>query len=166
MAEAAKARAGEVLLVVFHLGRSEFAAPIAQVLEIIRIPGLTRMPRAPHFVAGVMNLRGKVFPVVSLRRRFAMEEIEPGPQARVMVVEAQGQVLGLLVDDVMEVLRVPSAAFEPPPAMISESVGPSLCGVVRSGERILLMLDLDMLFGLEESQELLRTAQEGEEPHA
>jgi purine-binding chemotaxis protein CheW len=166
MAESAKAKAGEALLVVFHLGRSEFAAPIAQVLEIIRIPGLTRMPRAPHFVSGVMNLRGKVFPVISLRRRFAMEEAEPGPQARVMVVEALDQVLGLLVDDVKEVLRAPSASFEPPPAMISESVGPSLSGVVRDGERILLMLDLDRLFSPDEGQELLRTAQEGEEPHA
>jgi purine-binding chemotaxis protein CheW len=166
MAEAAKAKAGEALLVVFHLGRSEFAAPIAQVLEIIRIPGLTRMPRAPRYVAGVMNLRGKVFPVVSLRRRLAMDEPAPGPQARVMVVEAQGQVLGLLVDDVKEVLRAPESSFEPPPAMISESVGPSLSGVVRVGERILLTLDLGRLFSLEEGQELKLTAQEAEEPHA
>ncbi len=166
MGQAASARAGEWLLVVFRLGRSEFAAPIDQVLEIIRIPTLTRMPRAPRFVAGVMNLRGKVFPVVALRRRFAMEEAAPGPQARVMVVETQGQVIGLLVDEVREVLRVPADAFEAPPAMISESVGPSLSGVVKDGERLLLMLDLGRLFNPEESQDLQRTAQEGEAGHA
>jgi purine-binding chemotaxis protein CheW len=124
------------------------------------------MPRAPRFVAGVMNLRGKVFPVVDLRRRFAMPEIQLSPQARVMVVEAQEQVLGLQVDEVQEVMRMPAAAYEAPPAMISESMGACLSGVVKDGERILLMLDLNHLFNLDENQELLRAAQEGEEGHA
>jgi len=146
------------MLVIFRLGVGEYAAPIDQVLEIIRVPELTRMPRAPRFVAGLMNLRGKVFPVIDLKSRFRMPEAPLGASARVMVVEVEEQVMGLVVDEVREVLRVPAIGFEPAPAVIAASVGHYLRGVVNDQGRLLLLLDLDRLFTMDETAELARGA--------
>jgi purine-binding chemotaxis protein CheW len=141
---------GEWMLVAFKLGRAEFAAPIDQVLEIIRLPTLTRMPRAPQYVIGLMNLRGKVFPVVDLKRRFGLPDTGLDTDMRVMVVESEGQIMGLLVDEVREVIRTPLEKVEEPPAMMVGNMGAYLHGVVKAEGRLLLLLDLDLLFLTEE----------------
>ncbi len=153
--------AGELKLVVFKLLAEEFAASIHQVREVIRLPGLTRMPRTPAYVVGLMNLRGKVFPVIDLKRRFRMEARASDGRTRVMVVEVGEQAMGLVVDDVVEVLRTSRDHFEPPPAMIAENTGLYLKGVVKLGERLLLLLDLNRLFSAEELAEIARAGAEG-----
>src|ERR1051325_1604226 len=90
---------GELLqLVSFHIAGEEFGLDILRVQEIIRIQELTRVPNSPNFVDGVINLRGKVIPVVALRKRFGMEEIPHDKQTRIVVVEVKGNVLGFIVD--------------------------------------------------------------------
>src|SRR5260370_31045558 len=102
-------------LVGFHVGGEEFGIDILRVQEIIRAQQLTRVPNSPEFMEGVMNLRGKIIPVITLRKRFGLEEAPPDKQNRIVVVEIQGTVLGFIVDAVSEVLRIPADTLEPPP---------------------------------------------------
>src|SRR5438105_15775108 len=96
---------GEMLQVVsFHVGEEEFGLDILRVQEIIRVQQLTRVPNSPDFMDGVINLRGKVIPVVNLRRIFALGHLAHDKQTRIVVVEVKGTVLGFLVDSVSEVL--------------------------------------------------------------
>lgn len=131
-------------LVGFHVGGEEFVIDILRVQEIIRTQQLTRVPNSPDCMEGVMNLRGKIIPVIALRKRFGMEEVAPDKQNRIVVVEIQGTVLGFVVDSVSEVLRIPADTVEPPPRL-----GPVereyVAGVGKMGERLLILLDADRL---------------------
>jgi purine-binding chemotaxis protein CheW len=131
-------------LVGFRVGEEEFAIDILRVQEIIRAPQLTRVPNAPEVMEGVMNLRGKIIPVIALRRRFGLEEVPPDKQNRIVVVEIQGTVLGLSVDAVSEVLRFPAEKVEPPPrlGLVEREY---VSGVGRLGDRLLILLDADRL---------------------
>jgi purine-binding chemotaxis protein CheW len=104
-------------LVGFRVGGEEFGIDILRVQEIIRAQQLTRVPNSPEFMEGVMNLRGKIIPVIALRKRFGLEEAPPDKQNRIVVVEIQGTVLGFIVDTVSEVLRIPADTVEPPPRL-------------------------------------------------
>jgi purine-binding chemotaxis protein CheW len=128
----------------FHIGGEEFVINILRVQEIIRTQQLTRVPNSPECMEGVMNLRGKIIPVIALRKRFGLEEVEPDKQNRIVVVEIQGTVLGFAVDAVSEVLRIPAGTVEPPPRL-----GPVdreyVAGVGKLGDRLLILLDTDRL---------------------
>jgi purine-binding chemotaxis protein CheW len=115
------AGAEEIQLVVFHLGEEEFGLPISAVEEVARAPGkVTRVPKAPKFLEGVVNLRGDVLPVVDQRRRFDMPPLK-GDGRRLVVVRTQGRKAGLLVDSVTEVLRASAADVEPAPDLAGEA---------------------------------------------
>lgn len=136
---------GELLqLVGFHVGEEEFALDILRVQEIIRLPQLTRVPNSPESLAGVMNLRGKIIPVIALRTRFGLEQIPPGKQARIVVVEVKGTVLGFIVDSVSEVLRIPVATVAAPPRL-GRVQQEYVSGVGKLDRRLLILLDADRL---------------------
>lgn len=136
---------GEVLqLVSFHVGGEEFGLDILRVQEIIRLQPLTRVPNAPEFVDGVMNLRGKIIPVVGLRRRFGLAPVAPDKQTRIVVVESKGTVLGFSVDAVSEVLRIPAHTIEPPPRLVKVE-REYVSGVGKLSDRLLILLELDRL---------------------
>ena len=139
-------RAHEELLqlVGFHVGGAEFGIDILRVQEIIRAQQLTRVPNSPEFMEGVMNLRGKIIPVIALRKRFGLEEAPPDKQNRIVVVEIQGTVLGFIVDAVSEVLRIPADTVEPPPrlGLVEREY---VSGVGKLGDRLLILLDADRL---------------------
>ncbi len=149
--QAGPEEAGLMKMVVFRLGSEEFAAAIENVSEILRPMKLVRMPRAPLWVMGVMNLRGRVFPVVDLKRRLGLSSAATDARTRFMVVEASGDQMGLLVDEVKEVLRVPPQAFEAAPELAEPFIREYLAGVVTVEERMILMLDLDKLFTLDDA---------------
>ncbi len=144
--------AGEMTqLVSFSVDREEYAIPVLKIMEILRMPEVTRVPNTPTYVEGVMNLRGKVIPLVSLRKRFNLDGSENGRRTRTMVVDVTGELMGFIVDSVSEVLRVAEAEILPPPAAISAGVQQEcVSGVINRGERLLIMLDLDKLIGSEE----------------
>ena len=98
---------GERQLVVFDLNEEAYGVDISQVREIIRMQEITRVPRAPEFIEGVINLRGKVIPVVDLRARFSMPGTERTDEHRIVVVDVDGQDIGMVVDAVTEVSRIP-----------------------------------------------------------
>ena len=110
-AESIKAAGGGELLqlVTFNLGNEEYAVPILKVQEINRMKEITRVPNSPAYVEGVINLRGKVIPVVNVRNKFGLAPKENNEQTRIMIMDIQGITMGLVVDSVSEVLRIPSS---------------------------------------------------------
>jgi purine-binding chemotaxis protein CheW len=108
-------------VVIFRLDKEEFGAPIASVQEIVRIPEeLIRVPQAPSFVEGVINLRGTVLPVIDLRLRLGLEQVERSDRQRIMVFLISDVRTGFIVDQVAEVLRIPKSAIEPAPQLSAE----------------------------------------------
>jgi len=136
---------GELMqLVSFHVGGEEFGLDILRVQEIIRIQPLTRVPNSPEFVDGVINLRGKVIPVIALRKRFGLDDLSHDKQTRIVVVEIRGTVLGFIVDLVSEVLRIPADTVEPPPRL-GKVEREYVSGVGKLDNRLLILLDVDRL---------------------
>jgi purine-binding chemotaxis protein CheW len=141
---------GELLqLVGFRVGEEEFCLDILRVQEIIRVQQLTRVPNSPDALDGVMNLRGKIIPVIALRKRFGLEQAPSDKNARIVVVEVKGMVLGLIVDSVSEVLRVPADTVEPPP-QLGQSRQEYVSGVGKLDERLLILLDVDRLMSADD----------------
>jgi len=113
---------------------------------------LTRVPNSPDFVEGVINLRGKVIPVIALRKRFGLQILAQDKQTRIVVVEVKGTVLGFMVDSVSEVLRIPADTVEPPPRL-GKVEREYVSGVGKLNDRLLILLDVDRL--MSESEESL-----------
>jgi purine-binding chemotaxis protein CheW len=137
----------EFQLVVFELGDERYGLDIATVYEIIRHQPVTAVPQAPSFVEGVINLRGRIIPVVDLRRRFGMAGCTLTKASRIVVCEAAGTRVGLVVDGVSEVLMVPIDAVEQTPEVASGYDTSYLRGIAKLGERLVILLDLGGLFG-------------------
>jgi purine-binding chemotaxis protein CheW len=132
-------------LVTFHIGDEEFGVEILKVQEIIRMMGITRVPKAPDFVEGVINLRGRVIPIIDLRKRFGMIGQEHDKHTRIIVIEINAVIVGFVVDSVSEVLRIPANTVEPPPAIISGIESEYISGVGKLADRLLILLDLNRL---------------------
>jgi purine-binding chemotaxis protein CheW len=133
---------GSKQLVSFRVGDEEFALEIERVQEIIRHQRLTRVPNSPSFVEGVINLRGKVIPVIALRKRFGMDHKPREGDTRIVVLEVREMVVGIIVDSVPEVLRVPVKVIVDPPR-IFESQRDYVTGVAKLTDRLLILLDVD-----------------------
>ncbi len=157
----------EEQLVTYRLGSEEFASAITEVKEIIRVPEIVSIPRAPEFVEGVINLRGTIVPVLDLRRRLGMSREERGEHARIVVVELEGLLTGLIVDGVREVLKVPRESIEPPPDILAGVDTRFLRGIakVNGGGRLVILLDLGKVLSFEEKEELLAFGEEARETH-
>jgi purine-binding chemotaxis protein CheW len=143
-------------IVSFHVGGEEFGLDILRVQEIIRVQQLTRVPNSPDFVDGVINLRGKVIPVIALRKRFGLENRAHDKETRVVVVEVNGNILGFIVDSVSEVLRIPSGTIEPPPRL-GRIEREYVSGVGKLENRLLILLDLDRLMSESDQAALQET---------
>ncbi|HTY59502.1 MAG TPA: chemotaxis protein CheW [Bacteroidota bacterium] len=141
-------------LVSFKIGGEEFGVDILKVQEINRMLEVTRVPNAPEYVDGVINLRGKVIPVIALRRRFGMERKEHDKNTRIVVVELDGKVVGFVVDAVNEVLRIPRSLTEPPPSLASGIEGEYITAVGRLEDRLLILLDLERVLTVAERRDL------------
>ena len=142
-----------IQLVSFTLEKEEYGVEVLKVREIIRMPAITHMPNSPHYVEGIINLRGKVIPIVSLRKRFGMMEAEYSNQTRIMVMDLDGELMGFIVDSVSEVIRIDGSEVQPPPAVSSGGVDQEcIAGVINHAESLLVLLDLNSMFSHEEKQ--------------
>jgi purine-binding chemotaxis protein CheW len=131
-------------LVIFNLGVEEFGVNIMQVQEIIRMPDITRIPRSPEYVKGVVNLRGKIIVVMDLDRRFGMNETEMTDESRIVVVDINGTIIGLVVDSVSEVIRLKGSNIEQTPEIITQKINAEyLKGVGKMDDRLLILLNLE-----------------------
>ena len=134
-------------LVSFQLGDEIFAIDILGVQEIIRMLEITQVPNAPHYVEGVVNLRGKVIPIINLRARFGLPGTASSKDTRIVVVEVAHMILGFIVDSVEEVLRLPEECIESPPPTGRGGAEECHKGVGRVNGCLVLLLDLERLFG-------------------
>ena len=132
----------ELHLVGFRVGRETFGVPIGMVREIVRVPEITAVPNAADFIEGVINLRGKIVPVVDLRKRFKDAAPESGRKCRILVAEVDGQSVGLIVNSASEVLKLPPSEVEVPRNLFSEGELNYISGVGKMGGRLILILDL------------------------
>jgi purine-binding chemotaxis protein CheW len=141
--------------VLFIGGGTRFATPISQVLRITpRLP-MTRVPRAPAFLEGVVNDQGQVVPVVDLRKRMGLPYDGADPEhEKIVVLELAEQMVGLLVDDVLDLIAIEPAQIQPPPQMVAQVNGVYLTGVVRLEEELVLLLDLDHILTLAEVEDV------------
>jgi len=133
----------ELHLVGFRVGRETFGVPIGMVREIVRLPEITAVPNAAEFIEGVINLRGKIVPVVDLRKRFKDAETDNTRKSRILVAEVEGQSVGLIVNSASEVLKVPPADVEVPRNLFSEGELNYISGVGKLNGRLILILDLN-----------------------
>jgi purine-binding chemotaxis protein CheW len=124
------------------------------VQEIIRTMEITKVPRAQAFVEGVINLRGKVIPIIDLRRRFGLTSKEYDKHTRIIVIEINNMIVGFVVDSVSEVLRIPAGTVEPPPAVVAGLESEYISGVGKLHDRLLILLDLDKLLSNEDIEAL------------
>jgi purine-binding chemotaxis protein CheW len=141
-------------LVSFNIGGEEFGVDILQVQEIIRMLEVTRVPNAPEYVDGVINLRGRVIPIIDLRRRFGMPRKDHDKNTRIVVVELVGQVVGFVVDAVSEVLRIPRSVTEPPPSFVGGVREEYITAVGKLEDRLLILLDLEKVLVENEKKEV------------
>ena len=138
-------------IVTFNLGQEEFGLNILQVREINRIVEITRVPQTEDYVEGIINLRGKVIPIIDLRKRFGMPAKERDSYTRIVVVDVADETIGLLVDSVSEVLRVPAGSLEDAPRLVARNSAGGYSGadyirsVVKMGDKLLIYLDLEKI---------------------
>lgn len=141
-------------LVTFRLGNEEFSLDILRVQEIIRHMELTRVPKTPDFVEGVINLRGRVIPVLDLRRRFGLPADAKTSETRIIVVDVDNKTVGLKVDAVSEVLRLPADTVEPAPAIVTGAESDYIKGVGKLDGRLLILLDVERILSRTERDAL------------
>ncbi len=144
----ADASRGELIqLVSFTLGKEEYGVEVLRVREIIRMPVITRVPNPPQHVEGVINLRGKVIPIISLRTKFGIMVSEYDKQTRIIVMDVDGELKGFIVDSVSEVIRISSSEIQPSPSVAATGVEQEcITGVINQAERLLVLLDLEKMF--------------------
>jgi len=142
-------------LVGFFLNDEEYALEISQVQEIIRVGSWTRVPNAPVHVLGVINLRGRIMPVIDPKARMDLKPSSTTKRSRIVVVETDGKVLGLLVDSVSQVLRLPSRVVEPPPDELSDSGKAYIKGVGKLDGRLVMLMDIYRILGKEIKEDAL-----------
>jgi purine-binding chemotaxis protein CheW len=144
----------EAQVVVLELAGEAYGVEIGRVQEIIRMQPITRVPNGPACIEGVTNLRGRVIPVLDLRPRFGLPATPATRQSRIVVAELGSYAVGLVVDGVSEVLRVPADAVEPPSAVVTTADSAYLRGVAKLDERLVLLLDLSRILTQGEQGEL------------
>ena len=148
----------ELHLVTFVLEREEFGIPIARTREIVRVGDITRVPQAPPHIRGVMNLRGRILPVVEIRTRFGLSPATLTPRSRVVVVEAHGRTVGILVDGVAQVVKVAESAVVAAPEEVVSHRSDYITGVARMGTRLIILLELEKALLLETTPLTARTS--------
>jgi purine-binding chemotaxis protein CheW len=140
-----------IQLVSFKIGNEEHGIDVLKVREIIRMSNITRVPNTPHYIEGVINLRGKVIPIISLRMKFSLPEAENDNRTRIIVMDMDNELMGFVVDSVAEVIRIAISEIQPPPPIVTGGIDQEcLAGVIHHAERLLVLLDLEKMFSPDE----------------
>jgi purine-binding chemotaxis protein CheW len=135
----------EIQIVGFRIGRETFGLPIGMVREIVRVPEITSIPNAPEYIEGVINLRGRIIPVVDLRKRFGEKVIERNKKNRIVVVELENRGIGLIVNSASEVLKIPPSDIAAPHTVFQEGELNYITGVGKLRGRLVMLLDLSKI---------------------
>jgi len=135
----------DLQVVGFRIGNETFGVRIGSVREIVRVPEITAVPSAPETVEGVINLRGKIIPVMDLRKRFGQSDIQPDKKNRILVVELENKLVGLIVNAASEVLKIAPSEIEAPGNLFTEGESSYVTGVGKLKGRLIILLDIAKL---------------------
>jgi len=153
MTNAEELKEERIQLVSFKIGNEEHGINVLKVREIIRMSNITRVPNTPGYIEGVINLRGKVIPIISLRNKFNLPEAEVDSRTRIIVMDMDNELMGFIVDSVAEVIRIAINEIQPPPPIVTSGIDQEcISGVINHGERLLVLLNLEKMFSSEERQ--------------
>jgi purine-binding chemotaxis protein CheW len=142
----------ELHIVGFQVGRETYGVPITSLHEIVRVPEITAVPDAPDYMEGVINLRGKIVSVIDLRKRLGEKTINMGKRNRILVVEHNGRLSGLIVDSASEVLKIPTTDVEASPSALQEDGLNCVTGLGKYKGRLIVLLDMNRLLDLGSTQ--------------
>jgi purine-binding chemotaxis protein CheW len=163
----------ELHIVGFQVGRETYGVPITSLHEIVRVPEITAVPDAADYMEGVINLRGKIVSVIDLRKRFGQTAVTNQRQNRILVVEHQGRLCGLIVDSATEVLKIPASDVEPSPTVFQEGGLHCVSGLGKFRGRLIVLVDMTKLLKFSsahptngEGESTKRQAAAGEAPGA
>ena len=140
-------------LVTFRLGSGEYAIDIMQAKEIIKMEKITLIPNAPDFVEGVINLRGNIIPIIDLKKRFNLEEIEGDKNTGIIIVKIEDVDMGIIIDSISKVVSISNSDIQPPPPMLSGIGQKYIKGVGKLEDKLLVVLDLEKLFTTDDDDE-------------
>ncbi len=135
----------ELQLIGFRIGRETFGVPIGLVREIVRMMKITAVPEAPDYVEGVINLRGRIIPVIDLRKRFREPGIASDKRNRILVAEMEGRLVGLIVDAASEVLKIAQGEIDPPPELLQENDLSYVTGLGKRNGKLIILVDVRKL---------------------
>jgi len=142
--------AKDIKVIVFRLLDEHFGVDVSQVKSIERIDTITKVPRTPGFVKGVIHLRGAVIPIIDLKERLGMEPTSMTDQSRVILVTMDGHEVGIIVDSANDVMDISVSSIEPPPRMVSRIDMKYLQGIAKLPDQLLVLLNLDKVLDMEE----------------
>ncbi len=149
--EEVKTKKDELIqLVSFDIDSETYGLAILNVQEVIRLPHITRLPRSPHFIKGVINLRGNVIPIIDLREKFGMRQKTYHSTTRAIIVEVNDRKLGMVVDNVSQVIRIYKSEIAPPPPMIGGLASDYISGVVEFHSKLVILLEIEKILSEEE----------------
>jgi len=138
----------ELHIVGFEVGRETYGVPMTSLHEIVRIPEITAVPDAPDYMEGVINLRGKIVSVIDMRKRLGEKKVTIGKRNRILVVEHNGRLSGLIVDSASEVLKIPASDVEPSPTTLQEGRPNCVTGLGKYKGRLIVLLDVTRLLDM------------------
>ena len=138
----------------FSVGDEEYGLELLRVKEVIRVREITWLPKAPSFVKGIINLRGDVIPIVALRDKFGLEAKENTAMTRVIVVEVEGRLMGMVVDSASQVVRIPVDQIDPPPPVLGGFSQEFITGVGKLDDKLVILLNADAVLTLDEKKAL------------
>jgi purine-binding chemotaxis protein CheW len=135
----------DLSIVGFCVGAETFGVPLDSVHEIVRMMDITVLPETSDYIEGVINLRGRIIPVVDLRRRFGEQKITSHKKNRILVAEVGGKMVGAIVDSASQVLKVPPSQIDPPPDIFEEDEVKYVTGLAKAGKRLIILVDLSKI---------------------
>ncbi len=138
----------------FSVGEEEYGLELLRVKEVIRVREITWLPKAPSFVKGIINLRGDVIPIIDLRDKFGLEAKEATSMTRVIVVEVDGKLMGMIVDSASQVVRIPADQIDPPPPVFGSVSQEFITGVGKVDDKLIVLLNSDAILTAEERTQL------------
>ncbi len=141
-------------IVCFKIGTEEYGIEILKVQEILKLPKITKLPRSAEFIMGVIDLRGKVIPIIDLSTRFGNKKGQASENKRAIVVDIRGKQVGLAIDAVSHVLKVESDKIEPPPPIVKGISGRYIVGIAKVSDGFVIILDINQIFSHEELKAL------------
>ena len=142
-------------IIVFRVGKEDYGLEIEKVQEVIRMKTIKKLPRSPQFILGVMNLRGNIIPVIGLRQKFGLEEVDYNDFTRIVVVNHDNKLVGMVVDEVNRVINVNEDNIEGNPDMVRDSTKALVRGVAKLEDQVIILVQLDyLIYSLDELEHI------------